>query len=216
MLRKRITYLAIVATTGLLLTFPFVVSTGSSLTYATWSAQLSDIIQILGAPTSYFTGFWSEAYARRPVAFLMMLGALLSSLSYHAKLKNNISDAMLEIWTRSRAGKLAPLHHNMLYKLRTNAFLQALRTSIASVLAPAVVIFLLLAFGLFSISHLIFNFANSAGAYCKPTASDHVPEWRSPQGELLKIPASELFPFNALCWNTELILEPGRYTIFLV
>jgi len=214
-LRKRIIYLAIVATTGLLLTFPFIASTGSSLTCATWFAQLSDIIRVLGAPTSYFTSFWSEAYARRPVAFLVMLSALLFSLSYHSKLKSNISDAMLEIWTRSRAGELAPLNRNMLYKLRTNAQLQGLRTSIASVLAPAVVMFLFLTFGLFSISHLIFNFADSAGAYCKSTASDHVPEWRSAQGELLKIPASEPFPLDALCWNSGFILEPGRYTIFL-
>ena len=193
-LRKRIVYLAIVATTALLFIFPFLASTASRLTHTAWFAQLSDIIRVLGAPTSYFTSFWSEAYARRPVAFLIVLCALLFSLSYHAKLKSNISDAMLEIWARSREGKLAPPSRNMLYKLRTNAQLRMLRTSIALILAPTVVIFLFLTFGLFSFSHLVFNFANSAGAYCKSTAGERAPEWRSPQGELLKVSAVEPFP----------------------
>ncbi|MGQ0687001.1 phospholipase effector Tle1 domain-containing protein, partial [Bradyrhizobium sp.] len=212
---KKIVYLAVVATTGLLFIFPFIASTASRLTYAAWSAQLSDIIRVLGAPTSYFTSFWSEAYARRPVTFLILLGSLLFSLSYHAKLKSSISDAMLEIWNRSSDGKLTSPNHNMLYRLRTNALLRGLRTSIASIFAPAIVIFLFLAFSLFSFSHLIFNFADSAGAYCKSSPNEQTPEWRSSQGDLLKIPAGEPFPFDALCWNSGIVLEPGRYSISL-
>jgi uncharacterized protein (DUF2235 family) len=156
--------------------------------------------------------WWTDYYAANPEWFVGGIAILVVLLSIGSSLEGRIKDAMRLVW--NSRGSISPVPknpvHNTILSIRNNeAYKWVIRFGRMQLL-PA---FFALAFvwiGFSATSHLIFNLADSAGAFCTGSSSTR------PVDLGISQPSSRTFTTNEICFPTGLSVKRGfRYEILI-
>ena len=193
-----------------LILYPLVRAIPRSNEYSTWFRPVSDAIRIIGSflPDSF--AVWINAYARNPGRFLLsalIVGVLtwLSSIILAGK----INDNMRGIWRSTLAPPPSSLLDRSIFALRSSALYQVIHTALKRQIAPAFFALVFLYVGFALVSHLLFDFEDSAGLICRDSYAlrQLAPGETSPEIR---------FDTKDICKATGIVLEQGgRFQITL-
>jgi hypothetical protein len=165
---RRLVYFATVAASLNLVIYPLFRALPKADEYSTWMRPVSDSIRVIGSFLPNALAVWINAYARDPGRFLLaaLLVAALTWLS-SVVLANKIADNMRSIWRSDLAPNPTSFWSRLIFGLRTSRVYQAFHSAIKRQIAPAFFAAAFLYAGLTFGSHLIFDFADSAGLICR-------------------------------------------------
>jgi len=169
---------------------------------------VSDLIRLLGEFLPEALNVWVDAYARNPGKFLISAG-IVAFLTWWGSvvLTGRITDTMRTIWRSDLASTHNSITDRLIFGLRTSRPYRWLLSALKWRIAPAFFAALFLYLGLAFASHLVFNFADAAGLYCRQTPGSQKLEARGSS-------ATVKFNTRDLCKGTGVIAEEGgRYTI---
>lgn len=114
--------------------------------------------------------WWTDWYAGNPEWFAGGLIAIAMLMGVGTSLSGRIKDGMRIIWqSRAAPVPLSGFVHNAIYAVRTNFVYQWILKFGKRHLAPLVLTALMVWYGATVASHLLFNVADSMGAFCKGT-----------------------------------------------
>lgn len=150
--------------------------------------------------------WWTDWYAANPEWFVGGVLILALLIGWGSALSGRIKDGMRGIW-RTRGGKdeLAESRlHKVIYSFRTSRpYVWTIRVGKRHVL-PLLSVLLMVGVAATGLSHLLFNAADSMGAYCKGTPVDKLVKVN------LGVPQEGLeFTTSSLCAPTGLLLQAG-------
>uniref|UniRef100_E6VQ24 T6SS Phospholipase effector Tle1-like catalytic domain-containing protein n=1 Tax=Rhodopseudomonas palustris (strain DX-1) TaxID=652103 RepID=E6VQ24_RHOPX len=154
--------------------------------------------------------WWTDWYAANPEWFLGGIIVLALLMGWSSALSGRIKDAMRVIWRTRGAVQPIPAStfQNAVYAFRTSKpYTRLIRIGKRHVV-PALLVLGLVWTGATALSHLLFNVADSMGAYCEGTKGD-IPK------VTLGIPQpAKDFQTSSLCSATGLSVAAGyRYEI---
>jgi uncharacterized protein (DUF2235 family) len=157
--------------------------------------------------------WWTDWYSGNPEWFAAGIIALVFLMNLGSSLSFRISDTMRIIWRdRTSPAALNGLIHRVIYAFRTHDVYQLLIKIGRRHLLPFVLAFGMVWFGATLISHLLFNVADSMGAFCMGT----------PQKELVPVDKGTAqegkeFATSAICAPTALNVRSGfKYEIAVI
>jgi uncharacterized protein (DUF2235 family) len=137
--------------------------------------MVSEMVRFIESFLPRSLHWWTDWYAANPewlaggviaVALLMLLGSSLSA---------RISDRMRILW-RDRASPepLSGLLHSVIYTLRTSLVYQTILRVMKRHVLPLLLAVVMVWFAATLVSHVVFNAADSMGAFCKGTPIDNL------------------------------------------
>ena len=152
--------------------------------------------------------WWTDYYAANPVSFAVGLIAVAGFIWLGSRLGAQIADSMRVIWNArlkvTTIGK-SPLHRAV-YAFRTSTPYQLMLDTARRHVLPFLSAVFLVWLGLGTLSHFLFNVADSAGAFCQETDASQQ-QTIEKKGDTSK----ELqFSTRALCFATGVVVEPGQ------
>jgi uncharacterized protein (DUF2235 family) len=119
--------------------------------------------------------WWTDWYATNPEWFASGIVIVAALTSLGTSLNARISDEMRLIWqNRSAPRALSGFHHRVIYVIRTSAIYQAILNLGRRHVVPFLLTALMVWYGATLLSHLLFNAADSMGAFCRGSPSDRL------------------------------------------
>lgn len=141
--------------------------------------------------------WWTDWYAANPEWFAGGILAVVVLTGIGNSLSTRIRDEMRLIWqNRSAPRPLSGFVHDTIYAVRTSAIYQATLNVGRRHVVPFVLAALMVWYGATLLSHLLFNAADSIGAFCHGTPAD----------KLIAVDAGA--PENATNFDTSAICAP--------
>ncbi len=173
---------------------------------------VSEVLRFLQSFLPGGSSYWINAWARQPELFLITFLLIIGLIWWNLRLGSRIQDVMDVVWrTRGETAIIAPnAFHRAVAALRNNWLYRgsiefAKRSGVPFLFAVAVVIY---GFGI--LSHIAFNVADAAGAYCKETPAAN----RKQVNLGIEQPAIATFKTIDLCFATGLTVRAGyKYEI---
>jgi uncharacterized protein (DUF2235 family) len=207
---KRVVYFATVAASLYLVLYPLMRARPRADEFSTWLRPLSDVVRLIGSFLPDALAVWFNAYARNPGQFLAA-ALVVSVLTWLGSivLAGKVSDTMRGIWRSPLASTAMSGGHTVLFWIRTSQPYRWFHSTLKRHVLPAVFAAIFLYGGLTFASHLIFDFADSAGLICEETSAAQKLEPGKASPEIV-------FDTKNICQPTGLFLEEGvRYLITL-
>ncbi|MGE3247974.1 MAG: hypothetical protein AB7J19_16740, partial [Beijerinckiaceae bacterium] len=186
--------------------FPILFDVDKSDEFAAPVRIISEALRFFGSFLPHIFSTWISAFAARPLTFSAGAFAIGVLIWINKGLANGIIDNMRTTWIGSQ--QQAPEPSGIIYAIRNNRyyqnFIRSMKRKIVPFFSAIVVVYVVVAIS----SHLLFNIADSLGAFCTP----------SEQSELKEIPArgdaaaNRLFDTREICWSSGIRVEKGvRY-----
>ncbi len=205
--QRRFVYFLTLAASFHLVLFPLIWQTVKAAEFDTKIRFVSETIRFAGSFLPAMFAFWISAFAASPWTFLIGVACVAGFIIWSTMLAGQITDTMRRIWLDGPV--TAPAPSGVVYLLRTHPAYQRFIRAMKRKIIPVASVFVLLYVGLAIYSHLAFNIADSAGAFC------HEVKGKS----LLDVPvaaeisAPDMFSTRKLCWASGIKVEPGvRYS----
>ncbi|MGE3644615.1 MAG: DUF2235 domain-containing protein [Beijerinckiaceae bacterium] len=203
--RRLIYFLTLIASFNLVF-FPLLYDVDKSDEFAAPVRIISEALRFFGSFLPHIFSTWISAFAARPLTFSAGAFAIGVLIWINKGLANGIIDNMRTTWIGSQ--QQAPEPSGIIYAIRNNRyyqnFIRSMKRKIVPFFSAIVVVYVVVAIS----SHLLFNIADSLGAFCTP----------SEQSELKEIPArgdaaaNRLFDTREICWSSGIRVEKGvRY-----
>lgn len=205
---RRLVYFLTLFASGYLAFFPVLYQTDRAQEFSTPLRIVSESVRLVGTFLPGFAGWWLDAFASNPGRFLIGLVILVALMRRGVVLGHGINGAMHAIWRTvlgARAVPAAPAPGGFVYTLRTNRMYQAAHSAMKRHIVPFVSALLLLYLGLTAVSHVAFDIADAAGAFCREGT-------RAPlvSLEVVRETSTDGFPSSSMCWSTGIELVEGR------
>jgi uncharacterized protein (DUF2235 family) len=182
---------------------------------------VSKLVRVVGGFLPGFAEWWIDAFAAKPVAFLISVTVVAALMATGVYLGARASDEMRKIWNvvrmrREQPAKASsfpfrPPPTDLLFRLRTTDAYRSVFWFLKRGALPVASILLILYLGASMLNRLAFNVADGAGLYCQETPKEQttglaVNEQRAVPG----------FDTGQVCWPSRLWLEErGRYELTL-
>jgi hypothetical protein len=209
-LRRAVYFLTLAATFYLVL-FPFIHERNAEHEFESPIRLVSEAIRLLAAFIPNAFRWWIDWYAANPERFTIGVIVLAVLLTLGGWLKATINDSMRRIWASRGASSPVPAStlQRVIYGFRTwgvyRWIIHTGRLRVVPFLFAAISVAVVLGF----ISHLIFNVADSMGAFCKGTDDSKLTSVN-----LGRPQAALPFDTRSLCSPTGLRVQAGyRYEI---
>ncbi|KAA0069964.1 DUF2235 domain-containing protein [Tardiphaga sp. P9-11] len=156
--------------------------------------------------------WWTDWYAANPEWFLGGIALVALFIGIGSMLSGWITDGMRVVW-HSRGGQAAVppgFGHDVIYWFRNLWIYRSIIWLGKRHVLPLLLALLTVWIAATALSHLLFNIADSAGAFCNGTAPSSPPEQR-PKPVNLGVPQqANDFSTDALCAPTGLTLRAGH------
>lgn len=205
---RRLVYFLTLAASGHLALFPLLHRTERANEFSTPLRLVSDAVRAVGAFLPAFTEWWIDAFASRPGTFLIGLVLLVLVMRTGVGLGYRINDRMLALWhTILRSDSVPPTSPpgGFVYALRTHPAYRATLGALKQHVVPFASAVILLYLGVATLSHLAFDVADAAGAFCTESAPESLKSL-----EATREATVEGFPASSRCWPSRIMLEEGR------
>ncbi len=152
--------------------------------------------------------WWTDWYAANPEWFAGGLIAIAVLMGLGSSLSGRIRDMMRVVWqTRTMPATLSGRLHEAIYAFRTHPAYRFVINAGKRHVVPALLAFLMVWYGATILSHFVFNLADSAGAFCTPSAKVTAVDKEIPQ-------AANDFDTTSICAATGLTVRADfRYEI---
>jgi uncharacterized protein (DUF2235 family) len=200
---RRVVYFFTVAASLHLALFPLIYGTMRSAEFETPLRIVSEILRLLGGFVPRFFNWWIDSFATNPGRFLFAAALVVVLIWIGSRLGAAINDRMERIWD-AEPQDIPDLPRGGVYALRTNPVYQWVLWALKRHVVPLVSVIVMLYGAITLSSHLLFNFEDAAGLYCKESAEPrHVP-W------LKDVTARTAFRPGDFCWASGIRLVEGR------
>jgi len=205
---RRVVYFLTVFASITLLIFPLLKSLPPSDEFSSPVRWLSDLIRLAGSFLPSIADPWLNGYARSPITFAILLGAVIALSMMGVRLAARIKSDMGAIWQNSVVAGLivASQPDTWIYRLRTSRPYVAAKKQWKVQVGPALSVVFFLYAGLMFINHLAYIGLDDAGFVCSesPAPTTMV------KGETRHLS----FDASAVCYATGIMLENGgRYAL---
>jgi uncharacterized protein (DUF2235 family) len=200
---RRLVYFLAVFTSFYLVLYPLSKSMPPEWEYGTMLRPVSDTIAIVGAFLPDALNVWKNAYRRDPGRFIATLVVLWSLISLGSYFRSKINDQMRTIW---RTRPIVPAPRDLIYLVRTNCIYRWLHNVSKRHILPFIFAVAIAYILLAASSHVIFNFLDAGGYFCRPSLG----------AEVLKTSQTKTFSFDtsSICNGSGVVLEEGgRYRL---
>ena len=159
--QRRVVYFLTVFVSLYLAIYPLTRKIDNSLVYSTHARPISDLIGIASSflPQQAFA-VWIKAYEASPVRFASVVFAIGLLILWSSRLGARITDEMRSIWRAGSATATFP--NDAIYRTRTSAGYQWLLKNLKYRAAPLFFAVFFIYAGFTLMSHIAFNFADSA------------------------------------------------------
>jgi uncharacterized protein (DUF2235 family) len=206
---RRVVYFATLGASFHLALFPLLYQIVRTHEFATPLRFVSETVRLLGGFLPGFAGWWLDAFAASPGRFLIGLGVVVGLMSIGVVLGSNINGQMLVIWRSILKAQTTPpgaAPSGLVYWLRNNTAYKATHRGLKRSIIPFASALLLVYLGASLVSHLAFDVADAAGAFCR----------EGPPDKLIVLDKGGAtttvkgFEASSMCWGTGIKLEDGR------
>jgi hypothetical protein len=183
--------------------------------YSSRLRLVSELVRALESVLPRPVHWWTDWYATNPEWLVTGVAALGFLIWLGSKLGSNIADSMRSLW-RARATEStiekSRLHWTV-YRIRTSAIYEWIVFGFAKRYAlPFLSAVFLLWLGVMTSSHLLFNVADSTGAFCQESP-DNETEFLAKTGAQSK---PSTFETKILCYPTKVLVQRGAsYAVIL-
>jgi uncharacterized protein (DUF2235 family) len=204
---RRIVYFLTLGASFQLALFPILHPGTPADEFSTPYRLVSEAVRTVGGFLPGFAGWWIDAFAMRPGAFVLSLVPVVVLVSAGVGLGRRITGRMHEMWRtilREQAVPHGALETSAIHRLRTHPLYRGTLNLGKRYVVPFVSAVLLVYLGLAAVSHLLFDAMDAAGTFCRETA----PSARVKVA--VGTPRQATFPASSLCAPTGIELEEGR------
>ena len=209
---RRVVYFATLASSAFLALFPAIFKAGiDGACLSAYFCALSKPIRAIAVVLPAFVSAWTDAVASHPGWFALGVAGLAILLLTSARLATRIKDGMRLIWTPILNAPMASVPEaappaSFVYRLRTQAWYQALFRGLTRYALPGLFAIGLYASAVAALSRIEYNVASALGIGCAPSAV------RQPVASV----ASFAFASAAPCAASGYELQAGaRYRIWI-
>ena len=207
---RRIVYFLTLGASFHLALFPIVYPGRPADEFATPYRLVSDLVRLVGAFLPGFAGWWIDAFAVRPGAFVLALLPLVGLMYLGVNLGRHITNRMHAMWRtilRDRELPPGPVTTSVVHRIRTHAVYRGMLGLMKRYVVPFASALLLVYLGLAAVSHLVFDWRDAGGSFCEESTGDL-------RGVEVGTPREATFESSALCAATGIqLLEGRRYRI---
>jgi uncharacterized protein (DUF2235 family) len=209
--RRGVYFLTLTASFHLAL-FPILHPGRPSNEFSTSYRLVSDAVRIVGAFLPGFAGWWLDAFAVRPRAFLFSLVPVVLFMYVGVALGRTINSRMHFMWrTILRHGEVppGPVTTSVIHAIRTSAVYRGVVRLMKRYVVPFASAAFLVYLGAAALTHLAFDVQDARGVFCQESAG-------APQPVELWAPRQANFRAASLCERTGIGLREGfRYRIIV-
>jgi uncharacterized protein (DUF2235 family) len=209
---RRIVYFLTLGASSYLLLFPVVQRTVPAAEFSTPLRLVSETVRTLSVFLPGFAGWWLDAFASNPGRFVAGVTVLGTFIGIGVALGNRIDGNMLALWRtilKERGMPRGTLPANVVFRLRTHPAYKAVHRAVKLHVIPLLSAVILVYLGAALISHLAFDVADAAGAFCREGQGGAPASLEAGETRVV-----ENFGASAMCWSTGLeLLEGRRYRI---
>jgi uncharacterized protein (DUF2235 family) len=210
---RRLTYFATLAASFHLAAFWLFHNQNKGHEFDTNVRWISESVRFVESFLPRLVHWWTDWYAGNPEWFAGGVVAVAVLMGLGTSLSARIKDGMRIIWqTRAAPVPLSGVVHDAIYAWRTNFIYQAILKIGKRHVLPFVLAAVMVWYGATLASHVLFNIADSAGAFCKGT----------PQAQLIPVDKGVVaqdakdFDTSSICAPTGLTVRSGfKYEILI-
>lgn len=205
---RRVVYFATLAASAYLALFPLLHQIHRAWEFSTPLRLVSDAVRFCAAVLPGFANWWLDAYAAAPGWFLAGVFLLIVFMTAGVVLGAMINGAMHAIWRTVLRERLMPTGaapSGPVFWLRTRPAYHGIHRVLKRHVVPFAFAVLLLYLGAALVSHVAFDIADAAGAFCHERGSR---ELKSLEQE--RKATVEGFASSSMCWSTGIELVEGR------
>jgi uncharacterized protein (DUF2235 family) len=218
---RRLAYFLTLFASFNLALFPVLYEVRKSTEFDSPLPIVSKLVRIVGGFLPGFAGWWIDAFAAKPMAFLISVIVAAALILAGVYLGARASDGMRSTWNTVRARRaqpdkassfpFRPPPTDLLFRLRTTNGYRSVFWFLKRGLLPVLSVLLILYLGASMLNRLAFNVADGAGLYCQETPEDR--RTKLAVDERRTVPG---FDTGQVCWPSGVWLEErGRYELAL-
>jgi uncharacterized protein (DUF2235 family) len=205
---RRLVYFATLGASAYLALFPLLHQIVRAREFSTPLRLVSDAVRVAGVFLPEFANWWLDAYAAAPGWFLAGVLLLMVFMSIGVMLGGMINGAMHAIWRtilweRKVPSGAAP--SGPVYWLRTRRAYKRIHWALRRHAVPFAFAVLLLYLAAALVSHVAFDIADAAGAFCRERDGKGLTSLEQKREATV-----QGFPSSSICWATGIELVEGR------